>query len=182
MDHMIELRNMKWEDVQSAILLERHPSNSSYVFQWTEAQYERALQDEDYRIFALTYDDFLIGHAILCGFNGESESIELKRIVVQMKGRGIGRCIVKKLMHYVFEICGKKRMWLDYFETNEVGRKLYTDMGFVEEGRLRKAVKVNGNYLDLIIMGILEEEYEMWLMHDKTDDSMIKTGELNCKG
>jgi RimJ/RimL family protein N-acetyltransferase len=156
------------------MLIESHPENSPYVFQWTKEQYIHALENPDYRMFVLMYDEFLIGYAILCGFKGAHRNIELKRIVIQTKGRGIGRSAIKRLMHYVFEICGMRRLWLDYFESNEAGAMLYTSMGFIEEGRLRKAIDINGQYLDVIVMGMLKKEFDFIKWEDQTDEFVVE--------
>ena len=49
---------------------------------------------------------------------------------------------------------GAKKIILDFNESNIGALKLYEKLGFVEEGRLRNQIMVNGQYLDLIIMAL----------------------------
>ena len=49
---------------------------------------------------------------------------------------------------------GDKKIILDFNESNIAALKLYEKLGFVEEGRLRNQIIVNGQYLDLIIMAL----------------------------
>ena len=49
---------------------------------------------------------------------------------------------------------GAKKIILDFNESNIAALKLYEKLGFVEEGRLRNQIIVNGQYLDLIIMAL----------------------------
>jgi len=53
--------------------------------------------------------------------------------------------------------CGIHKIVYDF---NIPAIKLYKKVGFIEEGRKRKAHFVNGEYHDLIIMGILNEEWK----------------------
>lgn len=45
-------------------------------------------------------------------------------------------------------------------EYNQVAQKLYKKIGFIEEGRKRKAVYKNGEYIDELIMELLRDEYK----------------------
>lgn len=55
----------------------------------------------------------------------------------------------------MFEEEQKHRLWLDIFDYKHPAFQLYTNEGFVEEGRLRESIKRDGRYETLIIMSIL---------------------------
>jgi RimJ/RimL family protein N-acetyltransferase len=48
---------------------------------------------------------------------------------------------------------------LHVFKTNIRAIRSYEKIGFVKEGLLRKAAHIDGKYLDIVVMGILREEY-----------------------
>jgi RimJ/RimL family protein N-acetyltransferase len=73
----------------------------------------------------------------------------------EYRKRGIGR----KMMEYLLDRAKNnkeiKRIELLVFETNENAIELYTKMGFEIEGRKRKAVYKDGQYIDELVMGLL---------------------------
>jgi RimJ/RimL family protein N-acetyltransferase len=88
-----------------------------------------------------------------------NDSIEIKRIVVEVKNRGIGRKSLKAIIKYLFEEKNVHRVWLDYHQFNEVGAYLYESMGFIKEGVLRESLKLDGKYYDVVVLSMLKSEY-----------------------
>jgi RimJ/RimL family protein N-acetyltransferase len=52
------------------------------------------------------------------------------------------------------------RFWLDVKTLNERAYQLYRSEGFVEEGRLRESVRAGDGYDSLIVMSMLDREYD----------------------
>lgn len=52
-----------------------------------------------------------------------------------------------------------RRIFLRVLADNTAAIRLYQSLGFIEEGRLREAVFVDGRYQDLLMMGLLQSEY-----------------------
>jgi RimJ/RimL family protein N-acetyltransferase len=46
------------------------------------------------------------------------------------------------------------------FEPNERGRRVYERVGFRHEGTLRRAHFVGGRHVDVLVMGLLDDELE----------------------
>jgi diamine N-acetyltransferase len=80
--------------------------------------------------------------------------------VLQPKGQGFGRALVRLLVEMAFRDLGAHRFWLDVKENNTRALRLYRDEGFVEEGRLRESVKSGDGWQSLIVMSMLREEHE----------------------
>lgn len=74
-------------------------------------------------------------------------------------GRGYGREAVKLLVDYAFRLRNLRRVWLTVNGNNERAIRAYRTCGFVEEGRQRQHVWSNGEYVDLVYMGLLREEW-----------------------
>jgi RimJ/RimL family protein N-acetyltransferase len=51
------------------------------------------------------------------------------------------------------------RIWVDIPEYNEAARALFTHLGFVHEGTLRKSRPHEGSRYDSVVMGMLSAEY-----------------------
>ena len=76
------------------------------------------------------------------------------------QGKGIGTFAVKSIVDHAFFNLNLRRIQLEVLDYNQTAQKLYKKIGFVEEGRRRKAVYKDGQYVDEIIMGLLREEYK----------------------
>jgi RimJ/RimL family protein N-acetyltransferase len=85
--------------------------------------------------------------------------VELKRIVLQAKGQGLGRACVRLLKQMAFRDLHAHRFWLDVKSENLRAQQLYLSEGFVVEGTLREAVRLADGYDSLVVMSMLEGEY-----------------------
>jgi RimJ/RimL family protein N-acetyltransferase len=90
--------------------------------------------------------------------------VELKRLVLQTKGQGLGRRCVRLLKRMAFRDLHAHRFWLDVKQLNTRALALYASEGFVEEGRLRESVRITGGdadgYDSLVVMSMLDREYQ----------------------
>jgi len=140
---------------------EKEPSNAKYVLQWTKEEHSNALCNED--ILHLIAEDITtnkpVGYLIIAGLKNSDRNIELKRIVISDKGKGFGRETIKLVRKISFEYLNAHRLWLDVIYKNNIAQRLYESEGFVKEGILRECMFHNDNYESLIIMSILEKEY-----------------------
>jgi RimJ/RimL family protein N-acetyltransferase len=74
-------------------------------------------------------------------------------------GRGYGRESVGLLLRYAFQYHNYHKVWLRVNASNERAIRAYVACGFVEEGRQRAHVWSNGRYDDLVLMGVLREDW-----------------------
>ena len=63
------------------------------------------------------------------------------------------------MMAYGVEALNLKRIELRVVDSNVRARRIYARLGFVDEGRLRRAALVAGAPADVIVMGLLREEF-----------------------
>jgi RimJ/RimL family protein N-acetyltransferase len=75
-------------------------------------------------------------------------------------GQGYGREAVGLLVDYAFRHRNLRKVWLWVHASNERAVHAYLAAGFVEEGRLRQHVWSNGDYDDVVYMGVLRDEWE----------------------
>ena len=148
-------------DLEFVISVEQDPANRPFITPWDRTQHEGAIRFPDFRHFiAEAGDDWArSGFVILQGCRNPHGSVELKRIVLQPKGRGLGRHCVRLLAQMAFRDFGAHRFWLDVKAGNTRAQALYRSEGFVEEGRLRDSVRSGDGWDSLIVMSMLEHEY-----------------------
>jgi RimJ/RimL family protein N-acetyltransferase len=149
-------------DLDFVISVEQDPSNLPFITPWERTQHEGAVRFPDFRHFIVEAGPQYAsaGFVILQGCRNPHHSIELKRIVLQAKGQGLGRACVRLLMQMAFRDLGAHRFWLDVKSRNLRAQALYRSEGFVEEGRLRESVRSAEGWDSLIVMSMLENEYE----------------------
>jgi RimJ/RimL family protein N-acetyltransferase len=79
------------------------------------------------------------------------------------RGKGYGTQLMAVLMHIAFQEVNARKMSLVVYGLNQIGQHLYSKMGFNEEGRGREEVYRNGQYWDVITMGLFRNNWqERW--------------------
>jgi diamine N-acetyltransferase len=157
----LRLRPTMLSDLDFVQSVEDDSANRPFITPWERVQHEGAIRFPDFRHFIVEAGDdwAAAGFVILQGCRNPHGSVELKRLVLQPKGRGYGRICVRLLAEMAFRDFGAHRFWLDVKEKNERALALYRDEGFVEEGRLRESVKSDAGYESLIVMSLLRAEH-----------------------
>ena len=74
-------------------------------------------------------DDKIIGFVILA-LDPDGRSVEFRRIVVSVPGYGYGKRVVEMVRELSKTEFGRKRVWLDVFETNKRARHVYEQCGY----------------------------------------------------
>ena len=157
----VRLRPTMQSDLAFVLSLERDPENLPYITPWERIQHEAAIRFPDFRHFIIETGPGLEagGFLILIGCRNPHGSIELKRMVVRDKGRGFGRSALRVAKKIAFDDLGAHRFWLDTKKRNVRARGLYDSEGFVFEGELRDAIKLDDGYDSLVVMSLLLSEF-----------------------
>ncbi len=121
--------------------------------------------------FAIEADGKFIGHCGLFNFDETAHTCELGIGIGDKAywGRGYGREAITLLLDYAFRLRNFRRVWLRVNASNERGQRAYRACGFVEEGRLRAHVWNDGAYVDLVVMGVLRDEWHNAHRHGAKD-------------
>jgi RimJ/RimL family protein N-acetyltransferase len=102
------------------------------------------------------------GFAVFRGIGKPGGVVELFRIALDRAGGGNGAAFFGALVDHAFATLGAARVWLDASAENPRAIRLYTSLGFREEGRLRSHWHrpALGRPVDLVLMGMLRSEWE----------------------
>jgi RimJ/RimL family protein N-acetyltransferase len=76
-----------------------------------------------------------------------------------VRGRGIGIRLIGLLLDFAFDSLRLTRVTTFYREDNEISARLVGRAAFKEEGRMRKAWFCKGTHLDMMVAGVLREEW-----------------------
>lgn len=158
--NLMLLRPAVTDDIPALVALEQIPFASRFVGQWSEERHRTTLDGNDAR-YLVSEDETgqLRAYVILRGLGEDNRAIELKRIVVAVPEKGLGRRILTEVIRLVFEDLHAHRLFLDVFDDNARARHLYESLGFVYEGTMRDAAQRDGAWHDLCLMSMLETEY-----------------------
>jgi len=132
---------------------------TDFVRHWTAEEHRTVMRDSQCGHWTIEAQGRRVGYLVLRGLGAGDRCVELKRINVVERGRGLGRETLRLLKKIVFEELRAHRLWLDVMAHNERARHLYLSEGFVPEGTMREALRVGDRFVDLVLMSILENEY-----------------------
>jgi RimJ/RimL family protein N-acetyltransferase len=181
MNPRLRLRPTMLSDLDFVISVERDSHNLPFITPWDRTQHEGAVRFPDFRHFIVEGgdEDARIGFVILQGCRNPHGSVELKRLVLQTKGQGLGRACVRVLKRMAFRDLKAHRFWLDVKLLNTRALALYASEGFVEEGRLRESVRVSidgaDGYDSLVVMSMLDREYRARVALEQEGDDLAAT-------
>ena len=157
----VRLRPTMSSDIEYVLTLENDPATLQFITPWERTQHEAAIRFPDFRHFIIEGGAGLdaVGFVILIGCRSQNQSLELKRMVIASKGAGFGRAALRVAKKVAFDDLHAHRLWLDVKAGNSRARALYDSEGFVVEGLLRDAVKVQCGFESLAVMSMLQSEF-----------------------
>ncbi|MGE5474844.1 MAG: GNAT family N-acetyltransferase [Ignavibacteriales bacterium] len=126
-----------------------------------EVWLEKSFTDYSVRMMIETIEGNSIG---IIGFRDLNQQERRCRMLIFIGekdywGKGYGTDAIKGFLKFLFKRWNLNRVEADTWEGNHRAVEAYKKCGFKEEGRLRKARYVDGEYKDEIILGILKDEF-----------------------
>ncbi|MDP9310770.1 MAG: GNAT family N-acetyltransferase [Chloroflexota bacterium] len=134
-----------------------------YTVEAARKRWEGVLHaDPDERLsFAVEVAGEFIGTVTLKDIDRRSQHAWLSIVLDGARvGRGYGRDALHTLLRWAFGIQNFHRISLETWATNERALRCYRAVGFVEEGRMREVMWLDGEYVDAVQMGILRREWQ----------------------
>ena len=125
---------------------------------------ERAMSrnDTEKNLVIETKEGVYIGQISLHKIDWKNNNAELGIVIgnKEYRGKGYGTEAINNLLDHAFNQMNLYKIYLRVFEYNQRGINCYKKCGFKEEGRLRKGHFYDGKYHDVILMGLLKDEFE----------------------
>lgn len=104
----------------------------------------------------------VVGHISLGGLSWKNRSARISRVLVgeaTEQRRGICQAMTKAVLKIGFEELGLHRISLGVYENNKGALQCYQKCGFKIEGVSRDILFYRNEFLSMIEMGILEDEW-----------------------
>ncbi|HHX70072.1 MAG TPA: GNAT family N-acetyltransferase [Gallicola sp.] len=167
---IVTLRAIEKEDLELMREMINDPEIENLVVGWAfpiskyqqNLWYEKNINDnKNLRFIIETPNDGAVGLATLVDIDWKNRRARhgIKLAKRDHRTKGIGTDTVMSIMRYAFDELQLNRLDGSWFEDNLASQKLYTKCGWKVEGKNRKCIYKNGKYRDLVIVGILSEEY-----------------------
>ena len=125
-------------------------------------RHERMQADPSTEVWRIDTDEGRpVGQVELVGINPLQRRAEVHLLVGEKDewGRGYGTRAVRRLLEHAFEDLRLRRVSTMADEDNTRVIRLFERCGFAREGLLRRHRLRHGQPTDMVIMGILDEEY-----------------------
>lgn len=103
----------------------------------------------------------MIGEAVINEIEEEERSAGFRICLFKSVdfSKGYGSAAIRLILKFAFETLKLHRVELEVFDYNHRGQRSYEKAGFVKEGVKRDALFFEGEYHNIIMMAILEDEY-----------------------
>lgn len=114
----------------------------------------------DFMIISKDTDEFL-GEVVLTEIDSINRNANIRiAIGMQQNGKGYGTEAMNLMLRYGFETLNLHRIELGVYAFNPRAIHVYEKIGFQREGIQRDSLYIEGAFHDLIMMSILENEFE----------------------
>ena len=125
---MLIIRQMKLEDCEQVATIEAE----SFSMPWSLQAFQDTLEMKNYRYFVAEQNGEIVGY---CGFIFVLDEAEIPNVCVKLSARQQG--IGKQMMSFLEEEAKKlgiNVLYLEVRQSNQSARRLYTSIGFEEDG------------------------------------------------
>ena len=170
-DSSIVLKKFEPIYVEDLLIFRNNPNVTRYLGGFSTGYSRQDLLDwiqshrgrDDEVLYAVvdTQVDRCVGHVGLYQIDCHSRKAEFAILLglEEYQGKGLGEAISRIVLEYGFKELNLNKITLSVISTNMRAIHLYEKLGFSVEGRLRQEIWRGGEYLDLILMSILQSEW-----------------------
>lgn len=139
-------------------------SGNAFTYPLNDQQLEQYIESTNTLAFKVIDEESkeVIGHISLGQIDNINKSARVGKVLVgdtKMRGRSIGKHMMKAVLQVAFEELKLHRVTLGVYDFNTSAISCYEKIGFVKEGLLRESKKVGETYWNLWEMSMLEYEW-----------------------
>ena len=140
-------------------------SGNAFTFPLDEQQLEKYIESANTLAFKVVDEETsdVIGHISLGQIDNINKSARIGKVLVgntKMRGRSIGKHMMKAVLHIAFDELKLHRVTLGVYDFNTSAISCYEKIGFVIEGLLRESKIVGETYWNFWEMSMLEYEWK----------------------
>lgn len=167
---IVTLRAMRNEDMHMICDMFNDPELENLVVGWAfplsyeqqQAWFEKHfLDNNNFRFIIETPEDGAVGIATLTDIDWKNRRAThgIKLANKKNRTKGVGTDSVMAIMRFAFDELGLHRLDGSWFESNVASKGLYTKCGWKAEGIRRDYIYKRGEWRDLTVVGVTENDY-----------------------
>lgn len=159
----LRLRKADLTDLDYIMKLEQDPENLKFIVPFDRDFHTKLIAEGKAAMDAIAEEretGAAVGYFMINGLLTEAKEMEWTHVIIDKKGCGYGHEAMKLLKAWAFDTLHFHRAWLDCKDYNERALHLYESEGMLREGLIRETILTNGVYENLVILGILDREYQ----------------------
>jgi len=131
---MVAVREAEFGELSRFFEMEKMEDTAKFIIPYNLEEHRTKFNQQDIIYLSIISEERLAGFIVLL-LGADGLSVEFRRIVVSIKGKGIGQAALEAMENYCRAKLGRKRVWLDVFEFNERGRYIYEKRGYIQFNR-----------------------------------------------
>lgn len=167
MHNELRLRVLEKDDLEFLHRLQNDPdvmdfwfSEAHVTMEQLKQNYEKRLEDDDFRQFILTRNDERLGFLGIVRISGKHRHAEFIIMIDPVhQGNGYAKAATKLAMSYAFNTLNLHKLFLIVDKENKKAIHIYERAGFQVEGEKKEHFFVNGSYHDAVSMYMLDRDY-----------------------
>ena len=147
-------------DLQRLGWMVHFPRSDEGARDWTRQQSLLSPQEDNYRWVIENSEGQAVGSVNTHGCDRRSGTFEFGITIGREHWRnGYGSDAIRVLLRYFFGERRYQKVTSFVYDFNEGSLALHREFGFVDEGRIRRALYTGGAYHDSIVLGMTAEEF-----------------------
>jgi ribosomal-protein-serine acetyltransferase len=122
---------------------------------------QRKSEDQDAIAMGMWYQEQLCGVIDLHSWDHLLQKAEIGYWIAEpFQGKGIVVACCKALITFAFNSLKLNKVEIHFALQNERSAQIPIKLGFAKEGILRHNAKLHGQYVDMVIMGVLRQDWK----------------------
>jgi RimJ/RimL family protein N-acetyltransferase len=134
----------------------------TYMKEEHDISVARDSKDEVYLIVVEKSLDRPIGFVRLNFIDPVARNVWLRFVIGDAKsfGKGLARDALRQVLQWLFAEQNINRVTLETYETNKRAIQFFEMFGFKQEGLIREGIYFDGEYYNIVALGLLRREFE----------------------
>lgn len=160
----LRLRRATIADLDYIMTLQHAPENLKFIVPFDEDYHREIINSDGSKKLDVIIEEIDTGQALGYFMLRELDTLcaEYTHVIIDKKNCGYGREALKLLLKWTFKVRKFHRVWIDCKEYNSIALHLYESLGFVREGILREIILTGGVYENLVVLGMLDREFNTY--------------------
>lgn len=160
----LRLRRADLSDLNFILDLQVKPENVKFIVPFSKEFHTKTLNSDCAKNMDVIVEEResndSVGYFMLSEMDNPHNKVEITHVIMDKKGLGYGREALTLLLNWIFGERKYHRAFLDCKEYNSVALRLYENLGFKREGVMRDVILTNGVYENLVLLGMLDREFQ----------------------